>query len=195
VSFQQHHGALTHEERGFFGSQLVRFGLSLDDHVERVLVVPQDATISIGPHTNDAGSHVRYATKDLAQFKRWVGNPDSIYDDGTAYPHPVPAFAVNANKRTEDLTDADHTALVDAAKGYVWGPSHQFAAFKPHVEQHLELATNVSVYTTLVVNGILNLPNGPSNTIVANKIVYGPNGKITSPFPLTIYATTIQTAL
>jgi hypothetical protein len=182
---------LSSEDYSFIGGHLAKFGIDVMHHTTQKMIVPENATLELSRHSKDNGSHLVYRTKSLDQFKSWVGNPDHVFDANTVYAGKHPAKMLDHRVPTASLTAEDWESLEHAAKGYIWGPSHVFAASKTAVETHVPLETVVHVYAQLIVNGTLSFNDGKSNTLVVGKLIYGPNGLITGDTNLTIYASQI----
>lgn len=182
---------LSGEDYSFIGGHLAKFGVDVSHHTSQQLTVPDNATLELGRDTRDSGTHLVYRTKSLDQFKRWVGNPDHVFDANTLYQGKHPSRVIDHRVPMHQLTMEDWEHLEHAAKGYIWGPSHTFAANKAAVETFVPLETVVHIYAQLVVNGTLSFNDGKSNTLVVGKLIYGPNGLITGDTNLTIYASQI----
>ncbi|RKH37500.1 hypothetical protein [Corallococcus llansteffanensis] len=182
---------LSQHDYAFVGGHLAKFGMDVMQHTTQSLTVPDHATLALRRDTQDAGTHLVYRTKSLDQFKGWVGNPDHVFDGDTRYNGKHPARMLDSRVPAEALTAEDWQHLEQAAKGYIWGPSHVFAAHKPAVEAFVPLETVVHVYAQLVVNGTLSFNDGKSNVLVVGRLIYGPNGLINGNTNLTVYASQI----
>lgn len=175
---------------------LAKYGLQGDKHMTGSLTVHKNSVVKLSRHSEDRGTHLVLKTHDLDQFKRWVGVPDAIFEDEeVTYNHPIPEeMIVNVKKCPCSMTHLEKTALYDAARCYIWGPSHRVSAYKETIEKMfapMEVVTHI--YTTLDVHSTLVFEETDQAVVVlANTINFYPGGKIEARGTnLTIQATNI----
>lgn len=189
-----HVSQLPSKDRFDIEARLARYGLTGDSHLGGLLNVPANATVTVSPSSHGSGQHVLLTTDSIAQYKAWIGVPDAIFANGNAKSSlPVPAARIALAKNRAELSETDQTTLYQAARAFIWGNSATVTDHEEALNTYLAPYTaNVYTYTTLNVSGTLTFSDTTAVVILANTIVFGPNGQISCPnAQLTVNATSI----
>ena len=189
-----HVSQLPTKDRFDIEARLARYGLTGDNHLGGLLNVPANATVTLSPTSHGSGQHVLLTTDSIAQYKAWIGVPDAIFANGNAKSElPLPASRIATAKSRAELTEADQTTLYQAARAFIWGNSATVADQEEALNSYLApYSANVYTYTTLNITGTLAFTDTSAVVILANTIIFGPNGQISCPnAQLTVNATTI----
>lgn len=181
------------QDRAHVEAMLARYGLGGETYMRGRLVVAEATVLELRHDTPLGGTHITLTTYDLDQAKRWIGTPDSVFDDEPFGLEP-PSHAFASPKQLANLTQEEATALQEAARHYLYGDSRQVRAYKESLEtMFAPFEVKTYIYTTLEVSGVLTFKD-PAALVLANTILFRPGGRIESTGNLSIQATYIVTA-
>jgi len=170
-----------------FAERLSRYGIS----PEQVKCDCLDTSVNGGNFAAMTGSHVvTIKTSDLSVMKRWIGNGDHLFANGTLLAGAVPAHLSELGPDTDD-TDA----LAEAGRRFVFGPTDAVAHLKPAIEKNLgpfELRLLVSKKVVIKAGHPLVFDGGHPATLVADQIVFdGATAQLISYVNLKVDATNV----
>lgn len=184
--------ALNAQDRAHVESILARYGLEGDIHMRGNLVVPPNTVFHLQHGSPAGGTHLALVTDDLDQVKRWIGTPDTVYEQ-EAFELAPPQAEASSPKSFDELTPEELETLTEAVRHYVFGDSRGVRNFKESIEAAFApFETKVYIYTTLEISGTLKFTD-PSALILANTILFRPGGTLQSTGNLSVQATYIVT--